>query len=211
MPEAPDLVPLSALQHYLYCPRQCALIHVERIWAENRATAEGRVLHERADSGETESRPGLRIVRSLAVTSDRHSLTGICDIVEFHRDGAIVPIEYKRGKPKSHRADEVQLCAQAICLEESFGIPEGNIAAGFLFYGKRQRRTSVCLDSELRTLTLSIAERIKEMKSQGLTPTATYTASLCDPCSLKQLCQPNAMRLKRGVRSWFDNQLKVQD
>jgi CRISPR-associated exonuclease Cas4 len=202
-----DPVPLSALQHYLYCPRQCALIHVERVWAENRATAEGRVLHENADSGHGESRPGVRISRTLVVASAQHNLVGVCDIVEFHKDGRIVPIEYKRGRPKSHRADEVQICAQAICLESQFNLEEGSIDSGFLFYGKQKRRTLVLFDSELRQLTLSIAAKVAEMKTSGQTPTASYTPKLCDLCSLKELCQPKAMRYKRGTAAWFERNL----
>ncbi|MCC5805261.1 MAG: CRISPR-associated protein Cas4 [Opitutales bacterium] len=203
MTDPPDPVPLSALQHYLYCPRQCALIHVERVWAENRATAEGRVLHKRAHSGAGETRPGVRIVRGLPVHSDRHGLTGVCDVVEIHRDGRVVPVEYKRGKPKAHRADEIQICAQAICLEEVFGLGEGAVTEGFLFYGKRQRRTAVTFDAELRALTLTVAGSVREMKETGNTPHATYAPGLCDPCSLKDLCQPKAMRLKRGTAAWF--------
>ena len=122
------LIPLSALQHYLFCPRQCALIHVEQIWAEDGATAEGRILHERVDAGGMESRPGLRVERGIALRSLALGVSGKADAVEFHgRPPRPVPVEYKRGKPKPHRADEVQLCAQAICLEEMFGapVPEG--------------------------------------------------------------------------------------
>ncbi len=203
-------VPLSSLQHFLYCPRQCALIHVERVWAENRATAEGRVLHENADSGHGETRPGVRIARSLVVTSTKYALVGVCDVVELHKDGRIVPIEYKRGRPKSHRADEVQICAQAICLESQFKLPEGSIQSGFIFYGKQKRRTLVLFDTELRSLTLSIAASVAKMKEDGETPQATYSPKLCDPCSLKELCQPKAMRLKRGTASWFKTQLEAR-
>lgn len=202
-------IPLSALQHYLYCPRQCALIHVERVWAENRATAEGRVLHENADSGHGESRPGVRIARSLAVASATHGLVGVCDVVELHKDGRIIPIEYKRGKPKSHRADEVQICAQAMCLEDQFDLTEGSIESGFIFYGKQKRRTLVQFDHELRSLTLSIAASVAQMKAEGKTPHANYSPKLCDPCSLKDLCQPKAMRFKRGTASWFERQLET--
>jgi CRISPR-associated exonuclease Cas4 len=116
-----DLLPISALQHLLYCDRQCALIHLEQVWAENRFTAEGKVMHEKAHDGPDELKAGLRIVRGLAVKSEALGLSGQCDVVEFAADGAVLPIEYKRGKPKAHRADEVQLCAQTLCLEEMFG------------------------------------------------------------------------------------------
>ena len=154
-PAAEDaLIPLSALQHYLFCPRQCALIHVEQIWAENAATAEGRLLHERADAGGGETRPGVRIARGLALRSFALGVSGKADVVEFHdarrgERGRPFPVEYKRGKPKSHRADEVQLCAQAICLEEMF---DTSIAAGALFYGVTRRRFAVVFDEDLRAL-----------------------------------------------------------
>ncbi len=119
-PSAEDaLIPLSALQHHLFCPRQCALIHVEQLWAEDAATAEGRILHEAVDAGGLESRPGVKVVRSLQLRSSAIGVAGRADAVEFRgRPPAPFPVEYKRGKPKAHRADEVQLCAQAICLEE---------------------------------------------------------------------------------------------
>ena len=138
-PEVEDaLIPLSALQHQLFCPRQCALIHVEGLWAEDGATAEGRILHERVDAGRPERRPGVRIVRGLALRSLALGVSGIADVVEFSgRPPRPFPVEYKRGKPKAHRADEVQLCAQAICLEEMFG---GEVGEGALFYGTTRRR-----------------------------------------------------------------------
>ena len=204
-------VALSALQHYLYCPRQCALIHVERVWADNFSTADGNALHEKAHSGQGESRPGVRIARGLPVWSDEHRLQGVCDVVEIHKDGSIIPVEYKRGRPKKHRADEIQLCGQAICLEASFQREPGSIGAGYLFYGKQQRRTSVNFDAELRGLTLEIVEKVRVMLDQGNTPSATYAPKLCNNCSLLKLCQPKSMRLKRGVDSWFQQQLEIQN
>ena len=120
-----DLIPLSALQHHLFCPRQCALIHVERIWQEDVATAEGRLLHERPDGGRGESRPGIKVARGISLRSFALGVAGKADVVEFHDSETArpYPVEYKRGRPKAHRADEVQLCAQAICLEEIFGVP----------------------------------------------------------------------------------------
>ena len=139
-------VPLAALQHYLYCPRQCALIHLECAWEENQFTAEGNVFHERADSGMTETRGLKKVLRSLHVSSGQWGIHGIADVVEavYSKKGgevvAMTPVEYKVGKPKPHRADEVQVCAQALCLEEMFAI---EVPAGFLFYGKTQRRFEV--------------------------------------------------------------------
>lgn len=183
---------------------------MERVWADNRATAEGNALHEKAHSGLGETRPGVRITRSLPVWSDVHGLRGVCDVVELHADGSIVPVEYKRGRPKAHRADEIQLCAQAICLEASFEREPGSITHGYLFYGKQQRRTEVVFNKELRDLALEVAQNVREMLEQGETPTAEYSPKRCDRCSLVELCQPKCMRLKRGTTSWFKNQLESQ-
>lgn len=123
-----ELLPLSALQHMLFCPRQCALIHVEKLWEENRFTAEGRIMHERVDKGGGRGDTGCRVVYAMALKSQRLGLIGIADAVEFHESvsGAGIrvpyPVEYKRGKPKKDASDEVQLCAQAICLEEAYGM-----------------------------------------------------------------------------------------
>ena len=114
-----NLLPISALQHLIFCERQCALIHIEQVWSENEFTAEGNILHERTHEGPDESRPGVRITRGLPVRSFELGLSGQCDVVEFHDSGEIVLVEYKRGKPKSHEADRVQLCAQALCLERN--------------------------------------------------------------------------------------------
>ena len=156
-----DLLPISAVQHWLFCPRQCALIYVEQAWAENRLTAQGRELHDRAHEGQAEMRAGVRIVRGLRLCSFHLGLTGQADVVELHRpepgtpagqqtavpgvDGlwTVHPVEYKRGRPKPIDCDRAQLCAQAMCLEEMLGvaIPEAS-----LFYGQPRRRESVVLD-----------------------------------------------------------------
>jgi CRISPR-associated exonuclease Cas4 len=176
------------------------------VWAENYSTAEGNALHEKAHSGLGETRPGVRITRGLPVWSDAHGLRGVCDIVEIHKDGSLVPVEYKRGRPKAHRADEIQLCGQAICLETSFQREPNSIQAGYLFYGKKQRRTAVTFDTKLRELTLEIASKVRGMIETGQTPSANYSSKLCDRCSLIHLCQPKSMRLKRGVANWFQAQ-----
>src|SRR5690606_16422424 len=132
-----DFLPISALQHLLFCERQCALIHIEGLWAENRLTVEGQHLHEKAHAGRGETRPGVRIARGLAIRSERLGIAGYADIVEFHADeqsglAKPFPVEYKRGRPKRHDADLVQLCAQAMCLEETLNT---SVTAGALFYG----------------------------------------------------------------------------
>jgi CRISPR-associated exonuclease Cas4 len=202
-----DLLPISALQHYLYCPRQCALIHVERMWAENRQTAEGRVMHERADQPRGESRRGVRVVTALPLAHAVLGIVGVADAVEFRPTDAgeqAFPVEYKIGRPKAHRADEVQLCAQALCLEEMLGraVPEGA-----LFYGKTRRRTAVVFDAALRELTVATIDAVRGMVAAGRTPKAEYEARRCGNCSLSDLCQPRL--LQRGsVADWLKLQLE---
>lgn len=202
------LVPLSALQHFLFCPRQCALIHVEQIWEEDAATAEGRLLHERTDAGGRESRPGVRVARSLALRSFALGVAGRADVVEFHgaargQRGQPFPVEYKRGKPKAHRADEVQLCAQAICLEEMFSVEVGE---GALFYGVTRRRTPVAFDHDLRALTARVAALTRAMIAEGRTPLAVKTPA-CRRCSLEDACQPDRFERPPSVARWLARQL----
>ncbi len=195
---AGDSVPISALQHWLYCPRQCALIHVERIWAENRFTAEGRVLHARPDAGRAGRRAGVRILRGVEIASEIHGLHGVADVVELHgRPPRPFPVEYKRGRPKAHRADEVQLCAQALCLEEMFGC---EVAEGALFYGATRRRTPVHFDAMLRALVLEAAEAVRALIASGRLPPPLFEKRKCGSCSLVEACRP---RLRRGARAWL--------
>jgi CRISPR-associated exonuclease Cas4 len=160
------LLPLSALQHFLFCERQCALIHIEQVWADNLFTAEGNLLHERTHEGPDESRPGVRITRGMPVRSFELGLSGQCDVVEFHSNHDVLPVEYKRGQPKAHAADEVQLCAQALCLEEMLGL---QIERGELYYGKRRRRTEVLFDLNLRELTRDTAGRLHALINSRVT------------------------------------------
>lgn len=207
-PEA-DLIALSALQHYLFCPRQCALIHVEQAWAENRFTAEGRVLHEATAEIGTEKRRGVRVVTAMPLASQRLGVSGIADLVELHRaaNGSWrpFPVEYKRGKPKAHRADEVQLCAQAMALEEMFAC---DLAEGALFYGETRRRVTVTLDRELRFLTGDIAMACRRMIAKGETPAAVYAKRKCSSCSLAELCQPQRMSRPMQASEWLARTLR---
>lgn len=203
-----DPIPLSALQHYLYCPRQCALIHLERLWAENRHTAEGRVLHERTDQSRNERRRGVRTVSAMPVADADLGVSGIADMVEFHSDGGgerAYPVEYKRGRPKAHRADEVQLCAQALCLEGMLG---QHIDEGALYYGKTRRRTAVTFDESLRALTRQVISDTRSLLSSGRTPSARYEPRLCDKCSLIDLCQPRLLGRRTTVAAWLKHQLE---
>lgn len=211
-------VPLAALQHYLYCPRRCALIHLECAWEENQFTAEGNVFHERADSGMTETRGLKKVLRSLHVSSGQWGIHGIADVVEavYSKKGgevvAMTPVEYKVGKPKPHRADEVQVCAQALCLEEMFAI---EVPAGFLFYGKTQRRFEVPFDKELRSLTALVIQNAREVLTGIVTPLPMYSKA-CKSCSLVNDCLPDVCRehrqtMKARVDSVFEDSLGASE
>lgn len=187
-----DLLPVSSLQHLAFCERQWALIHLENIWMENRLTVEGGHMHDRAHDGEaSETRDDVRVTRGLRVRSLRLGLSGQCDVVEFPRVSGGTPllpfpIEYKRGKPKADRCDEVQLCAQAMCLEEMLGV---EVPAGAMFYGKTRRRHDVAFDAGLRAETERLVRRLHELYAAGVTPRATYEKK-CDSCSLYEACRP---------------------
>ena len=193
-----ELTPISALLHMLYCPRRFALIHIERQWSENRFTAEGRILHERTDAGGRERRSGVTIERSVALRSLRLGVSGIADVVEIHDGNRPFPIEYKRGRPEAHRADEVQLCAQAMCLEEMLDRP---VPEGALFYGRSRRRKAVVFDAELRALTERVAADTRSLLAAGDTPPPEFEARKCNACSLKEVCQPHWPR--HIVRRWL--------
>jgi CRISPR-associated exonuclease Cas4 len=218
-----DLLPLSGLQHLHFCERQWGLIHIEQQWEENRLTAEGRVLHERVHDGGSEGRPGVVIARGLHLYSLRLGLTGQADVVEFGEveagtGGAMqlperagwwrpFPVEYKRGKPKADSCDEVQLCAQAMCLEETFGV---EIGRGALFYGTSRRRTEVRFAAELRRRTEELARRMHELYAAGVTPSAVY-AKKCDRCSLYGRCLPRAISKRASVKRYLARALRSED
>lgn len=245
----PDPLPISALQHLIFCERQCALIHVEGLWAENRLTVEGRILHRRAHAedqgprggGRAESRSGVRVVRGLSLLSERLALVGKADVVEFRPrpiDGAELeaqaegaggrsgpspassgggraglpaqgvpfPVEYKRGRPKTHDADRVQLCAQALCLEEMLGLPERGIPEGALFYGRTRRRLDVSFDDALRARTRAAVARLHELVAEGTTPRVRREKK-CDTCSLLHLCLPDATGPGTSAAQYVDRAL----
>lgn len=200
-----DPFPLSALQHAVYCPRQAALIHVERAWADNRFTAEGQVLHAVADKGGSRKTRGVRRVMALPLACKRLGVAGTADLVEFHprREGGETPypVEYKRGKPKLHRADEVQLCAQALCLEEMTGI---DVPEGALFYAETKRRLVVPFDAELRRLTEETTAAFAEVFASGVTPPPTVHRTRCKACSLLDLCCPDAVAAGQDMEKPHD-------
>ena len=198
-----DLIMLSALQHMVFCPRQCALIHIEQVWAENRQTAEGRIMHERVHEENRESRGNLRVEYGVPLRSLRLGLIGKADIVEFHRlqdnTWQPFPVEYKRGKPKADDCDKVQLCAQALCLEEMLN---ARILKGALFYGKTRRRLDVSFDEKLRQKTEETARNVRVLLDSGRTPAPVYTKK-CESCSLVGECLPKTMGKKRSVKSYL--------
>lgn len=197
------MLQLSGLQHFVFCRRQWALIHIENQWAENLRTVEGNLMHTRAhDEKQRERRGDLLILRGLPVFSRSLGVSGQCDVVEFRTDPEGVPlrgadglwqpypVEYKRGKPKAHDADQMQLCAQAMCLEEMLccAIPEGA-----LFYGEPRRRTAVPFTEELRQAVRDALEEMHQLFRRGYTPRVKPDKS-CNACSLKELCLPALAR-----------------
>ena len=188
------MIQLSALQHFMFCERQCALIHIEQLWSENLFTAEGRIMHDKVDTANREVRGKVRIDYGVPLRSLRLGLIGKADAVEFHKmdDGTWMPfpVEYKRGKSKMDNCDRVQLCAQAICLEEMLNV---EINEGSLFYGQTRRREDVVFDEALRAETENAARKVHELIDSGITPKAEYSKK-CKQCSLLNLCMPKVSR-----------------
>jgi CRISPR-associated exonuclease Cas4 len=204
-----DLIMISALQHYAFCARQCALIHIEQIWDENRATAEGRIMHEHVHEQDRESRGNVRIEHGVPLRSLRLGLVGRADVVEFHRVDKSTwqpfPVEYKRGKPKLDRCDLIQLCAQAMCLEEMLSIPVPN---GAIFYGRTRRRLDVSFDESLRGETEEAARRAHELIKSGATPPPVYEKR-CERCSLIGDCLPKAGGKKDSVKRYLTRMMET--
>lgn len=205
-----DLLPISGLQHLAFCERQWALIHIEGIWTENRLTVEGRHLHERVHQMESETRGDVRIVRGLRLRSLHLGLSGQADVVEFHageRTELPFPVEYKRGRPKPDRCDEVQLCAQALCLEEML---ETHIPEGAIFYGQPRRRHEVVFNDDLRQETERLAAQMQQLFKEGKTPIAAYE-NKCDNCSLYPWCMPKTtgshIPVEDYMKKFFDDKV----
>ncbi|HDS30173.1 MAG TPA: CRISPR-associated protein Cas4 [Firmicutes bacterium] len=199
------LIQISAIQHFAFCPRQCFLIHIEQIFEENVFTILGKFAHERVDSDEIEWRSGVRIEHALPLWSDRLGLIGKADSVEFHDDGTIYPVEGKLGKKRQKKPDDLQLCAQAMCLEEMFGT---RIELGAVFSYKSKRRREVAFTNELRAETVLIVSEIREFFETRRIP-APPADKRCPDCSLIEVCQPEAMKslndgeLARFIRKLF--------
>lgn len=215
MYEEDDYLMLSGLQHFAYCRRQWAIIHIEQQWAENERTIDGELFHKKAhDAGATEKRKDVIITRGLHVKSASLGVSGICDVVEFHRSEQGIslfsfegrwlpyPVEYKRGEPKEHNADELQLCAQAMCMEEMLLC---DIPCGSLFYGKNRRRTSVEFTNELRGQVKNMLSEMHDLWKKGYTPKVKPNKG-CNACSLKEVCVPRLTKTKT-VSSYIEENL----
>ncbi|MCU0652081.1 MAG: CRISPR-associated protein Cas4 [Candidatus Omnitrophica bacterium] len=203
-----DSIQLSALQHFLFCPRQCALSYIEQVWEENILTAEGGVMHDRAHEEDFETRNGVRIERGMPLRSLKLGLNGKADVVEFHKDGfgkwLPFPVEYKHGKPKENNCDKVQLCAQAICLEGVLGV---SIPAGAIFYGKIRHRLDVLFDEALRKETEDTAHLLHEFIKACKTPKPVYSEK-CENCSLVGVCMPKIFGRKQSVEEYLREAIK---
>lgn len=184
------LIPLSALQHFAFCPRQCALIHNEQAWADNFLTATGNRLHKRVDSGEPETRNGVRFERAVMVSAEKLGLTGKLDLIEKDlTTGQLTPVEYKKGKAKPGNWDKVQLCAQGLCLEEMMNTA---VPSGYLWYWETRGREEVAFDEALRAQTLNVIEQVRALFATKTLPLPVYEKR-CKACSLIDICNPKTV------------------
>jgi CRISPR-associated exonuclease Cas4 len=235
-----EFIHISALQHYVFCPRQCALIHVDDVWNDNVFTVRGNILHEKVDTDTYETRGALKTVRGLKIHSFTYGLAGRCDMVEFRKPPVnspglqageykanttgmgfqphisanvvsvqkameVVPVEFKAGQPKQNISDEVQLCAQALCLEEMLN---RSVRRGAFFYGKIRRRVYIEISNQLRKQTTDIISSVHDMVSRSYVPQARYEKK-CATCSLLDICQPKAMnerKLKAYIKGLYETQ-----
>ncbi len=212
-----DYLMLSGIQHFAFCRRQWAVIHIEQQWAENYRTTAGELMHKKAhDEGSFEKRGDLLTVRGLRISSRELGVSGQCDVVEFRRDESgidlfgyegkwrPVPVEYKRGAPKENNADELQLCAQAVCLEEMF---RTDIPEGYLYYGESRRRSLVEFSPALRDELRRITAEMHELFRRGYTP-KVKPSKKCKACSLEELCVPKLQRVA-GVREYIQKEIRA--
>ena len=192
-----EQVLVSALEHWSYCPRQCGLIHVEHVWDENLFTVRGEIAHQRADEKTTRAERGRRVERALPIWSDTYGLQGRADVVEFEADGRPFPIEYKSGKRRPDRHSAMQLCAQALCLEEMFGT---EVPQGAVFFVASKTRVTVQIDCGLRELTHRAIDDVREMLASGVLPPAHFDRR-CRDCSLIDACLPQTLGRAGKIRS----------
>lgn len=195
-----DPIPLSALQHWAYCPRQCALIHQEQEFADNVHTARGQAVHHLVDQPGVELQAGVKVERSLPLWSLRLGLIGKADLVEFHPDGSAYPVEFKHGRKRRARHDDIQLAAQALCLEEMLGRP---VTKGAIYHASSHRRREVEITAELRSLVVESASAIRAMLASGRIP-PPVNDQRCRDCSLKEICQPELVAARERHASALD-------
>ena len=184
-----DPIPLSALQHWIYCPRQCGLIHLEQQFEDNVHTARGQAVHHLVDTPGYEVKRGVRVERALPLWSDRFGLIGKADLVEFHPDGRIYPVEFKHGRKRGRIHDDIQLAAQAMCLEDMLGRP---VPQGAIYHASSHRRREVDITEDLRALVRETADAIRAMLASGILPPPVNDAR-CRECSLREICQPEML------------------
>ncbi len=184
-----DAIAISALQHWMYCPRQCGLIHLEQAFADNIHTARGQAVHRLVDTPGYEIKAGVRVERALAIWHDELGLIGKADLVEFHPNGDIFPVEFKHGAKRQKLHDDIQLAAQAICLEAMFKRP---VPFGAIFHASSHRRREVEITPSLRQLVASTTDSIRSMLRDAKLP-PPINDSRCKECSLKEICQPEAI------------------
>jgi len=206
-----DFLQLSALQHFVFCKRQCALIHIEQAWTENVLTAEGRMMHENVHEEHSKNIAGIRIVQGMPLHSFKLGLSGKADTVEFHKikdRGKYIPfpVEYKHGKPKLDDSDKIQLCAQVLCLEEMMSV---KIPKGVLFYGRTRHRFNVTFDDALRQKTKETAVKLHTFIEKGKTPLPTYSPK-CKSCSFIDECLPKMIGRKISVKKYLLKQISEQ-
>lgn len=200
--EQDPIVLLSALEHYAYCPRQCALIHVDGLWAENAHTVNGTRAHRRVDTAPDRMERGRKVLRALALYSERYGLSGRADVVEVSEDGSYGPVEYKTGVRHGNSAD-IQLCAQALCLEEMGGRP---IESGFVWYSGPRRRMAVPFTPELRAATLVAIEAVRVTLREGALPPPVADAR-CRECQLEPVCMPRVVINPSSVQAYVDSEV----
>jgi len=205
--EPNEPIMLSALQHWSYCPRQCALIHVEQAFDENVHTMRGNAVHQRVDEPGFESFEGVRSEHALPVWSERLGLIGKCDIVEFYPDGRIYPVEYKHGKKRAKTHDDIQLAAQAICLEEMTGKP---VTHGAIYHHTSRRRREVVITDSLRQLVVETVAAIRTLLASGKLP-PPVNDTRCKECSLKEICQPEALADRTHQRELLTELFNVSE
>lgn len=203
-----DLIMISALQHYVFCPRQCALIHIEQQWEENVYTIQGELLHKRVHSEGSEKRSKKKKEFGMPIRSLELGITGKTDAIEYTEEGYIRLVEYKRGRPKKGGMDETQLCAQALCIEEMTG---KSVRDGALYYGKKKRRKEVPFTDELRGGTVEQIEELHRFIHEGITPPPVYQPGKCSRCSLKYLCLPQKMDRKQTVNAYLSRMIREND